>query len=56
MLLLVASLPLSGCGNSTSISEFCAIAKPIPNSSQNHSESRVAIDAHNAKGVDLCGW
>ena len=56
MLLIVASLLLAGCGNSTLTSEFCAVAKPIPNSEGNHPKSKVAIDAHNATGVDLCKW
>lgn len=56
MLLIAASLPLSACASSTSISEFCAVARPIPNSNQNHPASRVAIDEHNAVGVRLCKW
>lgn len=58
MLLPLAAILPSACGGSTSTdpSAFCVIAEPIPNSRLNVPATRVAVDEHNATGVDLCGW
>lgn len=58
---LTAVLFLSACVGFTSTPrppalDFCTVGQPIPNSIHNVPATRVAVDQHNAIGVDLCGW
>ncbi len=53
------ALAASGCAGSTATDAgppFCLAAEPIHGSSRDTEETRVQIDAHNAVGVEFCGW
>ena len=57
--LLGAALAVSGCAGSTVTDAgppFCLVAAPISASSRDTGGTRLQIDAHNAVGVEFCGW
>lgn len=53
---ILISVALAACQDKPPVSEFCAVARQIPNSHTNHPASKVAIDEHNLVGVRLCKW
>jgi hypothetical protein len=54
--ILISALALAACADKPPVSEFCAVARPIPNSQRNHEATKVAVDEHNLVGVRLCKW
>jgi len=57
--LFVVALAVSGCAGSTATDAgppFCLAAAPISASSRDTEDTRLQIDAHNAVGLEFCGW
>lgn len=47
----------TGCLSSIASDSYCLVAKPIHGDPVNDTpETMRQIDAHNAVGVELCGW
>lgn len=60
LVMLLAMWLLSGCGtlipSRDAEPSFCDVARPLTWSAADSDETLRGIRAHNARGVELCGW